>query len=448
MSIDWAAFLSAWEASAGSEARRQLPATDEAIAAAEARLGVALPTDYAAFCRVSNGWADPENHPVYAIRPLERIGWYPQEASESIECWSSSIESQLTDAAYLNYASHAHESVPSHLKHALLIAGGDAEVEEIDAGDLVLNPQVVHNDGSWEAILITSWNPGPYRSRDFTSLMIEQAESLFDVRPFREEHRKGWSPRETRFFIGAIGSAERKSRPAEIVDADTLLGAAATGSQAKRVEAIKAMAVVDGSRISRFLREVLGSMEKLPLRRAAAEAMASRGDMEAVELLRRVLQEEGPTLRNAAFAALAATPGEDARAALRTQLTPGSGNFSDAAYFLHGVRDEEAIARLEDIAMDADAGGASDTAWDVLAGGETPARLMQRALSSPSPLIRVRAAYTNALTRKALHDPVEREKALAVLSAAREDLEPCPPRYRNVVEEMKDHYALTDANRT
>ena len=48
MSINWTDFLFAWDNAPGTAMIRNPPATDEAIAAAEARLGIELPVDFAA----------------------------------------------------------------------------------------------------------------------------------------------------------------------------------------------------------------------------------------------------------------------------------------------------------------------------------------------------------------------------------------------------------------
>ena len=425
MSIDWAAFLSAWEASAGSEARRQPPATDEAIAAAEARLGVALPTDYAALCRVSNGWADPKNHPVYAIRPLERIGWYPQESPESFKIWSRSFKTKLTDAAYLNYASHAEDSTPSHLKHALLLAGGE-EGDEVDAGDLVLNPQVIHGDGAWEAILITSWTPGATRSRDFTSLMIEQAANLFNVRPFREAHRVGWDPRATRFFSGSIGSARRKGRLADIPDADALLATARDGKFREKMRAIKSMCASDDPRVSAFLRETLATAEDERFRNAAVKAMVPRGDPESVQLLAEAAWARGAA-SNFAAAALCNIPGGAGITALRGGLERDPESFRFAASTLILAKDSDAMQRVLEVALREPDGGASasgfetsfEHAWYAIGlSDELMKRAIEQGLRSTRPIVRLKAARQQVYLLEAANDPAFRERAFAELVEA------------------------------
>lgn len=48
MGINWTEFFHAWDQASGTAMVRNPPATDEAIAAAQARLGSELPADFAA----------------------------------------------------------------------------------------------------------------------------------------------------------------------------------------------------------------------------------------------------------------------------------------------------------------------------------------------------------------------------------------------------------------
>ncbi|MFJ9433200.1 SMI1/KNR4 family protein [Streptomyces sp. NPDC101490] len=61
------------------------PAGEEAIVAAEERLGVRLPPSYRNFLRVSDGW---ENIGSVDLLPVGDIGWFADLCADLVEAWS------------------------------------------------------------------------------------------------------------------------------------------------------------------------------------------------------------------------------------------------------------------------------------------------------------------------------------------------------------------------
>lgn len=147
------------------------PASDEGIAAAERRLGIALPPSYKAFLRASNGW----NHPIPFIRrlaPVEKIGWLRDVDPEFIRCWREG-----TDYARQQFGAPAKSAPDDDLEKTLVIK---LPHEEDDAAFYMLNPVRVTN-GELEAWFFSNWNPGARAYRSFWDLMVAQRESFREI---------------------------------------------------------------------------------------------------------------------------------------------------------------------------------------------------------------------------------------------------------------------------
>lgn len=109
------------------------PATDADIAAAEHRLGAALPPSYRAFLAVTNGW------PVTwlgfgALRATTDIGWL-----RDLEPVTPASSSDTSDG-------------PTWMQRALLLSTG--------ADHVLLDPTHPRGDGEWAARTVASWANG------------------------------------------------------------------------------------------------------------------------------------------------------------------------------------------------------------------------------------------------------------------------------------------------
>lgn len=211
--FDWESFLRRWS-QALIEAKGQelypLPpdviesgwlgypgATEAQIIHAEARLGVTLPPSYREFLKVSNGWRQTTPF-IYRLWSTENIEWlavrHPdwinsfveqqqrleQRHSYSAVNGSSSKGSQfdVPDNIYFVYGEDQDcmNLRAQYLNTALEIS------EQGDSSIYLLNPQVVTEDGEWEAWFFGDWLPGADRYRSFRELMQAEYQNFLELR--------------------------------------------------------------------------------------------------------------------------------------------------------------------------------------------------------------------------------------------------------------------------
>lgn len=141
-------------------------ATDEEIARAEARLEITLPPSYRALLKVSNGW---RHVPPFITRvwSTDEIEWFAVRHQGWIDSWLSTGDRPVSDGDYFIYGPGQSAVVfrKQYLQTALEISDyGDACI-------WLLNPQVVNDDGEWEAMFLAGWLPGVQRYRSFQEMM-------------------------------------------------------------------------------------------------------------------------------------------------------------------------------------------------------------------------------------------------------------------------------------
>ncbi|MGF7235069.1 MAG: SMI1/KNR4 family protein [Frankia sp.] len=106
------------------------PATEEAVRAAEERLGVRLPPSYRNFLLASNGWRNIDVL-LNDLLNVEEIGWFSALAPELYEIWSDDEESD--------------EESEDWLRQCVLLSGpADGDCWYLDAS-------VIQPDGEWTA---------------------------------------------------------------------------------------------------------------------------------------------------------------------------------------------------------------------------------------------------------------------------------------------------------
>jgi SMI1-KNR4 cell-wall len=134
------------------------PADEEAVRAAEERIGVRLPPSYRNFLLVSNGWRriDPL---LNELLKVDEIDWLPEVDPELWDIWSSGEDAE-------------------QLKRSVLLSGhADGDYWLLDAG-------TVGPDGEWTACLwmaSSGLEPEPHPS--FGALVVSARELFEHGRP-------------------------------------------------------------------------------------------------------------------------------------------------------------------------------------------------------------------------------------------------------------------------
>lgn len=198
-SFNWSEFLTQWsqdilgntqDQPQASHKHPQGPwlgyagATEAQISAAEARLGVTLPPSYRAFLKASNGWQETTPF-VKHLWSADKITWFATNHPDWLRQWvkryydesaldhnGASSPSVLSDEDYFVYGEDqdCRHIMVNYLETAL-------EISEVnDAAIYLLNPDVITEDGEWEAWFLADWLPGADRYPSFRELM--QAEYL------------------------------------------------------------------------------------------------------------------------------------------------------------------------------------------------------------------------------------------------------------------------------
>lgn len=168
-------------------------ATEKQIARAEARLGMALPPSYREFLKVTNGWRQTTPF-IYRLWSTEDIEWFSVRHQDWINTFverygNSSLNIDLSgngrlvtpsipDAEYLIYDDEQDCSkLRVEYLHKVL------EISDIGESTVyLLNPQVITEDGEWEAWFFGDWLPGADRYRSFQEMMLAEYENFLELR--------------------------------------------------------------------------------------------------------------------------------------------------------------------------------------------------------------------------------------------------------------------------
>ncbi|MDJ0693014.1 MAG: SMI1/KNR4 family protein [Mastigocoleus sp. MO_167.B18] len=168
-------------------------ATEEQLSHAEVRLEVTLPPSYRAFLKVTNGWRQTTPF-IHRLWSTEEIGWFSrrhqdwinafidrylkqQYPDNSINGWDTPIP-PTTDAEYFVYSDtqDCRKLRVDYLQTALEIS------DKGDSAIYLLNPQVITEDGEWEAWFFGDWLPGADRYRSFCEMMQAEYENFLDLK--------------------------------------------------------------------------------------------------------------------------------------------------------------------------------------------------------------------------------------------------------------------------
>ncbi|TVT48591.1 SMI1/KNR4 family protein [Amycolatopsis rhizosphaerae] len=150
------------------------PATEDEVAAAEARLGLRLPPSYREFLLTTNGWRDAGCF-VYRMRDTSDLGWL-RDHEPYWEDWEGLSPEDNPDLANDN-----------RFTRGLLLS------QDADAGILFLDPGDVDEAGEWAAYSLFSWRAeAPARFASFRELMEDLYAEFHQIRRPEGETRDFW----------------------------------------------------------------------------------------------------------------------------------------------------------------------------------------------------------------------------------------------------------------
>lgn len=147
-------------------------ATEEEIARAEIRLGTQFPPSYREFLKISNGWPNSDWSDI-ELWLTEEIEWFSTRNQDWI--WPPDTDERPTipDELYFVYGTDQDciNLRCEYLQTALEISSNSGD------GDIfLLIPEVVFENGEWEAWHFGNKLPGAVRYRSFYELMLKVVE--------------------------------------------------------------------------------------------------------------------------------------------------------------------------------------------------------------------------------------------------------------------------------
>lgn len=177
-------------------------ATEQQIALAEARLNIRLPPSYREFLKVSNGWRQTTPF-IYRVLAVEEIQWLRVRHPEWIASFKERFNKErlspvqeaphastilngngmfhgysIPDAEYFIYGSEQDCSKIrlEYLDTSLVIS------ERGESSIYLLNPNVIHGKGEWEAWFFGDWLPGADRYPSFLEMMMAEYRNFLEMR--------------------------------------------------------------------------------------------------------------------------------------------------------------------------------------------------------------------------------------------------------------------------
>lgn len=165
-------------------------ATEDQLQAAEARLGKQLPPSYRAFLKVSNGWQETTPF-VQDLGSSGEITWFATKYPDWLNRWMQRYRShsflpthEVSDTAYVSDQDYFTYGAPQDCRHLRMeyLRKTLAISAVNDAAIYLLNPEVVTEDGEWEAWFLADWLPGADRYPSFQALMEAECKNSQELR--------------------------------------------------------------------------------------------------------------------------------------------------------------------------------------------------------------------------------------------------------------------------
>ena len=168
---------SLWELTPDSLASEWLGnpgASEDQIIETETRLGMSLPPSYREFLKVSNGWCNSDWTELQ-LWSTEDVDWFSARNQAWINAWQFSGEAipSVPDETYFIYGD-AQDCI--NLRREYLSTALEISSDSGDGDIFLLIPDVVSEDGEWEAWHFGNKLPGAFRYRSFYELMQKVVE--------------------------------------------------------------------------------------------------------------------------------------------------------------------------------------------------------------------------------------------------------------------------------
>lgn len=208
--FNWRRFLSQWSRDFISyfDVSDQLPenvissqwlgypaATEEQIRCAEARLEISLPPSYREFLKVTNGWRQTTPF-IYRLWSVEEIEWFVKRHSSWIMSFTKSYIDSHHPNSHLRYQLNGSLNILNVPDSEYFLYGQGQDCSKLrleylsksleisakgESAIYLLNPQVISEDGEWEAWFFSDWLPGADRYRSFQELMIAEHRNFLEM---------------------------------------------------------------------------------------------------------------------------------------------------------------------------------------------------------------------------------------------------------------------------
>jgi cell wall assembly regulator SMI1 len=294
-------------------------ASEQQIAAAEARLGVRFPPSYRAFLAASNGWG-ASNGSAGPLCSTEQVEWYATHHQELIDAWVAGAGPDDDDDDLDSGSFPA-----SHLQSALAVS-------EDEDGVILLDPRRLAPDGEWEAWFLASWIPGARRYRSFGELMQRALADLQWTRAYQQgqpapfaDPQLGVDARDFDGLVAALGSPETRRRS---------LAAESLGL------------LRDPRAFEPLLARFQDPLEDLFVRESAARALGALRDPRAIAPLRAALEAPAPSAAQIPLSTMLGNLPSDASVDPQTLAALGSLSLADFAAQLGQILGPDIISMI------------------------------------------------------------------------------------------------------
>lgn len=155
-------------------------ATEAEISLAEQRLGVRLPPSYRAFLKETNGF-DHIGYFIYRLYNAAEIDWFRVRNQDWIDAYQKGIDKYQggEDISPEEHLANPGDTVrfrTAYLSSCLQISA------EGDSAVVLLNPEVINDEGEWETWFFANWSPGAERFPSFNDYVESELKTIKDIR--------------------------------------------------------------------------------------------------------------------------------------------------------------------------------------------------------------------------------------------------------------------------